>query len=215
MEIQYIAHSSFKLKTGNVTVIIDPFLSDHPNLNLKFPKTEADIVTISHNHDDHNAVSSVSGTPFVIHGPGEYEIKGVHIYGYASYHDEKKGEERGENTIYVIESEGLSLCHLGDLGHLLENDIVEEIGDIDILFVPTGGVYTVDAAKATDVVRQLEPKIVIPMHYKNPKTDLDLAPVENFCKEMGVETPERTDKLKVSGDKLPEDTKLIILEPAA
>jgi L-ascorbate metabolism protein UlaG (beta-lactamase superfamily) len=212
MEIQHIAHSSFKLKTGVATVILDPFTSDHPNLKLKFPKIDADIVTVSHDHHDHNGIEGVSGNPFVIHGPGEYEIKGVHVFGFQTYHDEKKGEERGRNTVFAIEAEGLTLVHLGDLGHLLENKLVEDLGDVDVLMIPVGGTYTIDAAKATDVVRQIEPKIVIPMHYKNPVSDLTLDPVENFCKEMGVEAPEHLDKLKITKDKLPEDTKVVILE---
>ncbi|OIN94863.1 lactamase [candidate division WWE3 bacterium CG06_land_8_20_14_3_00_42_16] len=212
MEIQYLGHSAFKIKINNTLLITDPFLSDDPDLGIKFPKIEARIVTVSHNHHDHNGVAAVSGNPFIIRTPGEYEVSGINIFGYATFHDEKEGKERGRNTIYLIEGEKMNVCHLGDLGHVLENELVEMLGEVDVLLIPVGGTYTLDAVKATEVVRQIEPKIVIPMHYFHPKFKFKLNPVENFVKEMGVGVPEKTDKLKLSKDKLPQETKLVIME---
>jgi L-ascorbate metabolism protein UlaG (beta-lactamase superfamily) len=212
MDIEYLGHSAFKIKTNGTTIITDPFGSGSGSAKSSFPNIEAQIVTISNDHPDHNNKNALSGQPFVIESSGEYEVKGVNVFGYTTYHDKNNGTEQGKNTVYLIEAEGISVCHLGNLGHVLENKIIEELGDIDILLAPVGGADTVDAAKATDVVRQIEPKLVIPMHYQNSKDEKILDSVDKFIKEMGAEAPEHMDRLKVTKDKLPEETKLIILD---
>src|SRR3989344_3237556 len=181
MEITYLGHSCFKLKGKTASAVTDPYLT----------KCDADVVTVSHGHDDHNQISKEGGTPFVIDGSGEYEVKGVSVIGVASWHDDQAGAKRGPNIIYVIEIDGLRVCHLGDLGHKLSDAQLEEIGSVDIVLVPVGGEYTLDAKQASDVVKQLDPWITIPMHYQQPGLDSarfgKLTGVEMFLKEMGKE----------------------------
>jgi len=196
--------------------VIDPF---DPSIGLKMPVLEADLVLSTHDHEDHNNVKAVKGpaggAPFVITGPGEYEIKDISVRGIPSFHDEKEGKERGENTIYMIEAEGMRLCHLGDLGQSeLTADQVSKIGNIDILFVPVGGVYTIDAKAATKIVSQIEPRIVIPMHYMLANLRFKLEKVDEFLKEMGVKNAEAQPKLAIKlRDFTSEETKVIVLQP--
>lgn len=210
MDITWLGHSAFKIKGKTATVATDPY--DPDSLGLKMPRVEADIVTISHDHGDHNNLAAVTGHSFVAIGPGEYEIKGVAFVGTASWHDSKGGSERGKNTIFTFNIDGVSLCHLGDLGQESLTDVqVDEIGQVDVLLIPVGNVYTIDAATAAKVVAQLEPRIVVPMHYKDPDLKLELEPVENFIKEMGKENIEPQPKLTVTSDKLPEELEIVIL----
>lgn len=143
MDIYYLGHSSFKIKGKNAIIITDPF--DPKMLGLKFAATEADIVTISHDHADHNYLGQINGTPIIIKGPGEYEVKGIKIYGFNTYHDDKKGQDRGNNTIYQFTIEALNLLHLGDLGHKIKPEMIEGLKTPDVLFIPVGGYYTIDA----------------------------------------------------------------------
>lgn len=215
MEITHLGHSSFKIKGKTATLVTDPF---SPQMTgLKFPKVEADIVTISHQHEDHNAISNLippqmSNGPLVISGPGEYEARGVKILGVSTFHDSSKGSERGKNTVYQIKMDGLALIHLGDLGHKLEEATVEALNGVDILLVPVGGVYTLDGKGAAEVVGQLEPRIVIPMHYQVPGLKFTLEAVDKFLKEMGKEGITPQPKLVISKDKLPEEMEVIVLE---
>ena len=214
MDITYLGHSSFKIKTKTAVVVTDPFPSEM--LGFKFPKTEADIVTISHQHEDHNCLKLIEGDPFVISEPGEYEVKGVSFFGYSSFHDQHSGSERGENNIYVIEAEGLRICHLGDLGSAIPPKTLEEISDIDVLMIPVGGEVTINSKEAVDLISQIEPYIVLPMHYRaegiNEKTFGVLATLDTFLKEMGAENSERLDKISLTKDKLPVETKVVLLE---
>jgi len=213
MDITFLGHASFKLKGKHTGVITDPY---DPSIGLKYPRAEADIVTVSHDHHDHSAVSQVGGEPFVVGGPGEYEIKGVRIVGVPSFHDEKKGTIRGKNTIYNIQTDNLFICHLGDLGQSeLVSEQLEAIGQVDILLIPVGGVYTIDAQGAAKIAASLEPKIVIPMHYADPGSNLKLEPVDKFLKEMGAEKVEPQAKLSITTDKLPEELVVVVLEKIA
>jgi len=210
MEIYWLGQSCFKIKSKEITLITDPY---SPEIGLKMPKLEADIVTISHNHFDHNYLKGVSGEPFVVDGPGEYEFKGVNINGILSYHDEKKGEERGYNTIYLIEMEGLRICHLGDLGHILSDKIIDQLDGVDILMIPVGGFYTINAQKASAVINQINPKIIIPMHYKIDGLSFELDSVDKFCKEIGV-CHKPQEKLSIKKNNLTEEQEeeVIILQ---
>jgi L-ascorbate metabolism protein UlaG (beta-lactamase superfamily) len=215
MIITWQGHSCFKIqdKTGTdgVTVVTDPF---DKAVGLKVPNFEADIVTVSHQHHDHNNVDALRGTPFVIDCAGEYDFKGVLIEGIDSYHDEKDGAERGNNTIYRIEIDDISVAHLGDLGHVLDNTQIEKLAGTDVLLIPVGGKYTIDAKKAMEVISQIEPRIVIPMHYKTKDSQVDVEGVEKFVKEMGL-TPTYEEKLKISKKDLPqEEMELVILSIA-
>ncbi len=215
MQIQWLGQSCFKIQSkninGEITIITDPY---GPSIGLKLPKLQADIVTISHDHDDHNNIDVVSGDPFIIDSAGEFETKGVFVFGIPAHHDNKEGQERGNITIFKINSEDITIAHLGDLGHELNSDILERLGNIDILLLPVGGTYTIDAKMASKIVSVIEPRIVIPMHYQIPglKVD-DLDTVEKFIKESGLPF-EKMDKLKILKKDLPQDeTKVIILNP--
>ncbi len=189
-------------------VITDPF---PPDLGYSLGKQNADIVTLSHQHPYHAYTHGISGEPRIIKGPGEYEISGVLIIGIATFHDTQGGQTRGKNTVYVMEIDGITLCHLGDLGHVLTSEQVEEIGDIDVLLLPVGGVSTINAAMAAEVMRQLEPKAVVPMHYKTPFLKRELDPVEMFLKEMGMDQIEPLPKLNITKSNLPLSTQVFLL----
>lgn len=216
MTITYHGHSSFKLKGRRGTVVTDPY---EASVGFTLPVLSADIVTSSHDHPDHNAVAKVRGTsrreiPFIIEKPGEYELGGISVFGVNSYHDASKGAERGPNTIYTIYLDDLRICHLGDLGHELSAEQLEDIGSVDILLCPVGGIYTIDPALAVKTIRALEPSIIIPMHYKTEKHDPnqygELKTVEEFLKVYGVEvTP--VAKLDIEKINLPEETEVVVL----
>jgi L-ascorbate metabolism protein UlaG (beta-lactamase superfamily) len=211
MLLTWLGHSCFRLqdKTGpdGVTLITDPF---DKSVGIKPPQFEADIVTVSHNHEDHNNAKALRGQPYVVDSPGEYDIRGVAIQGIACYHDQSQGNERGSNIIYRIEIDDISVVHLGDLGHILENKQLEAIGRVDVLLVPVGGTYTLDAKKAAEVVSQIEPRIVVPMHYALPGVNLKIAGVEPFVKEIGIK-PLKEDKLKLSRKDLPQEEMELVL----
>lgn len=204
MEITYFGHSCFLLRGKKTALVTDPYSSE---IGLKLSHLEADIVTVSHGHDDHNDVSIVRGKtrkdPFLINGPGEYEISGVSIFGVATHHDSSGGKERGKNTIYVINMDGVRLIHLGDLGHLLSDEQLGEVNGVDVLFIPAGGIY--------EVISQTEPKIIIPMHYQLPGLKIKLASLEDFLKEVGVGEIKPIDKLVISREKLPEERETVVL----
>jgi L-ascorbate metabolism protein UlaG (beta-lactamase superfamily) len=211
MEIQFLGQASFRLKGRTTSVVTDPF--DPEFVGLKLPKLEADIVTISHDHGDHNNSDSVEGAPFIITGPGEYEIKGTSVVGVKSWHDDKGGADRGANTLYNITIDGINVAHLGDLGQKeLTQNQVEQLGTVDILLLPVGSVYTIDASVAAKITAQLEPKVIIPMHYLLDGLKLQLDPVDKFLAEMGQEQTVREPKLTITADRLPEEPKVIVLE---
>lgn len=211
MDILWYGQSCFKVKTKTTSIIIDPF--DPEFTGLKLPKdTQAEIAISSHNHKDHSNLAAVSGDPVLVTGPGEYEIKGVAIVGVSTFHDDLKGAERGKNTVYNIQVDGLNIVHLGDFGqNSLTQEQIEEIGECDILMIPVGGVYTIDAKIGSEIVSQLEPRIIIPMHFKVPGLKFDLDEVTNFLKEMAVENAQPQPKLTITKDKLPDEPQVIVL----
>ncbi|MDH5532919.1 MAG: MBL fold metallo-hydrolase [Candidatus Pacebacteria bacterium] len=216
MEITYLGHSSFKLKGSEGTVVTDPF-DGYVGFNM--PSASADIVTVSHDHKDHNNTKPISGTarrksPFIVDHPGEYEVGGISVFGVKTAHDDNGGVERGDNTVYSILIDGVKVCHLGDLGHELTQAQLSEIGSVDILLCPVGGVFTIDPKMAVKTIQALEPSYIIPMHYKTPKHDTnvfgELNTLEEFLKEYGAEvTPEA--KLSTTKERLPEETELVVL----
>lgn len=215
MKITWHGQSCFRLLVksnngGKITLLIDPY---DKKIGLTPPRGAADIVLITHDHPDHNNLETVSNTPFIINGPGEYDVKGVYIKGIYSYHDNSKGTERGANTIYVIEVEDLKICHLGDLGQKeLADTQLEKIGEIDILMVPVGGTFTINSEEAVKIINQIEPSIVIPMHYKIPGITIKLDEVKDFLKEIGLQ-PETTEEINVKKLDLGEDMKVMVLKP--
>src|SRR3989338_7947313 len=212
MYITWLGQACFKLqyKIGpdGVLLVTDPYGDE---IGLKMPRFEADIVTVSHAHFDHNNVGAIRGNAFVIDTAGEYEMKAVFVEGVESWHDASQGKERGKNIIYRIEMEDISITHLGDLGHILDAKQLEKLEGTDILLIPVGGKYTINAAKAVEVISQIEPRIVIPMHYKVPGLKADIDGVEKFIKELGLK-PRQEEKLKITKKDLPaEDMELVVL----
>lgn len=207
MEIIKLGHSSFKLVGKEATIVCDPFLSSRVGIPL--PKVEADIVTISHHHEDHDNVEGVKGSNICFDTPGEYEIKNSEIKGIQSNHDTKNGEERGLNTIFTYEIDSINICHLGDLGTALTSDQLDKIGEVDVLLIPVGGTYTIGPKEAIKVISDINPKIVIPMHYKVSGMP-ELLPVEDFIKEIGKD-PKSVDKLKIQKKDLPDELEVYIL----
>jgi L-ascorbate metabolism protein UlaG (beta-lactamase superfamily) len=208
VEITWLGHSCFKIKGSKTVIITDPF---PPDLGYSLGKLTADIVTVSHQHPSHSYVQGVGGQPRKVQAPGEYEISDALIIGVATFHDAEGGKKRGKNTVYLMDIDGMAVCHLGDLGQALNNAQVEEIGNVDVLLLPVGGFSTIDAAAAAAIIRQLEPKIVIPMHYKTPAIKMELDPVERFLKEMGKEQVETKPKLSVTKTTMPLTTQIILL----
>ncbi len=205
MDISWLGHACFRIKSGQTTIVCDPYA---PELGYSLGRPEASIVTVSHQHAGHAYVQGVAGEPKVVAGPGEYEIGGVLIIGVATYHDRERGAERGKNTVYVMELDDVSVCHLGDLGHTLTAGQLEEIGDVDVLLLPVGGVSTIDASMAAEVVRQLEAKVVVPMHYQTPALAWKLEPADRFFKEMSAGQLEPQPRLSVSKSSLPASTQI-------
>ena len=210
MDINWLGQACFKVKGKQASVVLDPYSAE---IGFKLPKMEADIVTISHDHYDHNASSEVGDNPFVITGPGEYEIKGVNVVGVPSFHDNKKGQERGKNILYSVRIDGVNIAHMGDLGQdELSAEQIDSLGNVDILMIPVGSVYTIDASTATKIVASLEPLIVLPMHYQDKDSKVDLEPVDKFLKEMGKEATEPMKKLTISKERLPTEPQIVLLE---
>ncbi|HWS83490.1 MAG TPA: MBL fold metallo-hydrolase [Ktedonobacteraceae bacterium] len=215
MEISWLGHSCFQLRGKNIVLVTDPFTLQQGSSQgdaSRLGKLNASIVTISHDHPGHNNAKGVGGgNPRVVRGPGEYEINDVLITGVASYHDDKHGKEYGRNTIYIIHIDELAICHLGDLGHTLHEEQLEEVADADILFVPIGGGHSLNATQAAEVISQVEPRIVIPMHYRSTITDEPLPALATFCREMGVEAINPQPKLTVTRNSLPVEMQVVLL----
>lgn len=210
MEISWLGHSCFQIKGKSATLITDPF-SPQAGDASGLGKLSASIVTISHDHQGHNYAVGVGGNPRVVRGPGEYEISDVLITGVPSYHDNERGKVLGRNTIYVIHMDDIVICHLGDLGHTLQEEQLEEVADADVLLIPVSGQHTINAAQAAEVISQVEPRLVIPMHYALPEGDAP-NPLDKFCREMGIEVGHSQPKLNVARTTLPAETQVVILE---
>ena len=209
MDITWLGHSCFVIKGKQATVVTDPY---HDFDKHKLGRPSAAIVTVSHQHEHHNNAEGVDGGPKVITGPGEYEIKGVFITGISTFHDNVSGQKQGKNTIYVIEIDDIKVCHLGDLGHKLTSRQTEELSDVDVLLVPVGGVTTINAPVAAEVINMLDPEVVIPMHYKTEAIEMELEPIDGFLKEMGLKDVVRQPKFSISRSALTRDTQLVVLD---
>lgn len=214
MKVKWLGHASFLITSdAGVKIITDPYKTGGDLLYGEI-KESADIVTVSHDHFDHNYVAAVKGNPEIIREPvAVVEIKGIKLYGIPTYHDDAKGSKRGNNTIFCFEVDGIRVCHLGDLGHLLSDKTTAEIGRVDLLFIPVGGFYTIDARVATKVSQQLKPKIVIPMHYKNERCTLPISSVDNFL--QGKESVSKLGGSEVifNQGELPATTRIVVLKP--
>ncbi len=212
VKVKWLGHACFEIKGETVTIVTDPH--DGTSLNIPRPKAEADIVLVSHTHFDH-----MDGIKFVkrpdaeeiVAKTGEMEIKGVKIKGIKSYHDKSMGRQRGENVIYVFEVDGVRFCHLGDLGHILTDEQVREIGEVDVLLIPVGGTFTIDAREASEIIEMLKPKIVIPMHYKIKGLNLPISGVEEFIADKKNVEKISGSEVEITKENLPGETKIIVL----
>jgi len=198
MNIQYYGHSCFKITTKpagrgqeEVTIFLDPF---DKSVGLRPPQGQADLVLVSHDHPDHNNVAALKGEPRIIDIPGEFSAKGVNVIGIQTYHSDKRDII---NTAFLLEAEDLKICHLGDLGVAITEKQLEELDGVDILMIPVGGKYTIDAKKAVEIIKLIEPSIVIPMHYKIKGSTIDVADEKKFCAEIGNCPREKTAKLNI------------------
>jgi len=209
LDVTWLGHGCFRLRGRGAAVVTDPY---PPSIGLKLSRLDANRVTVSHEHDNHNYTQIVREA-YEIRGPGEYEVAGVSVIGVPSYHDAEKGSKHGRNTIYLIEIDDVRVCHLGDLGSALDDAEAEAISAPDVLLVPVGGRTVINAAQAAQVVRQLEPRFVVPMHYAIPGLKLELDPLDRFLKEMSVTAAEPQPKLTLQASSGEYDTKVVVLEP--
>jgi L-ascorbate metabolism protein UlaG (beta-lactamase superfamily) len=213
MEITWYGHSCFRLtERGLATVVTDPF--DHRIAGYEALKLKADIVTVSHEAPGHSFTNGVKGKTHVLTGPGEYEIGGVFITGVQTNGHGKRGADEPLNTLYVFDYDGVTVAHLGDIRRVPSQTEIEALGTVHIALVPVGGGGGLNAAKAAEVVSLLEPSILIPMHYHTPASQIKLAPLGKFLKEMGLGDVEAVDSLKMTRSSLPEETKVVVLNHA-
>jgi L-ascorbate metabolism protein UlaG (beta-lactamase superfamily) len=214
MKVKWLGHASFMITSDKgVRIITDPYKIGG-NLKYAEVKGPADIVTVSHEHFDHNNVAPIEGNPHVIKGAKSDEAKGIKYNGVATFHDENKGKDRGTNTVFCFEVDGVRVCHLGDLGHKLSDHEATQIGKVDVLLTPMAGFYTMNAAVATEVSEQLKPKVIIPMHFKNERCDFPVSTVEDFLKGKKNVTRMDSSEIEFRAGKLPAETKIIVLKPA-
>ncbi len=219
-DIEYLGHSCFRLRGRDGIVLCDPF---DASVGLDLGKPTAHIVTVSHDHPGHNNVAAVRplrDSLFVVDGPGEYEVRNIMITGIRTYHDKAKGEQHGYNTIYTIHLDDVVYCHLGDLGHELNPSHIEDIGNVDVLFVPVGGDETIEPSDTASVISQIEPRVVIPMHYAQTSHQQSfirqLAPLDKFLHELGLKDITPQEKITITPSSLPAEgaeTRTIVMTP--
>jgi L-ascorbate metabolism protein UlaG (beta-lactamase superfamily) len=209
LDVTWLGHGCFRLRGRGAAVVTDPY---PPSIGLKLQRLDGDLVTVSHEHENHN-YTQVMRDAYEIRGPGEYEVAGVSVIGVPTFHDSEKGARHGRNTVYLIEIDDVRVCHLGDLGHSLDDAEAEAIASPDVLLVPVGGHTAINAAQAAEIVRQLEPRFVVPMHYAIPGLKLQLDPLDRFLKEMAVTSAEPQAKLTVQASSGEYETKVVVLEP--
>ncbi len=217
MKVKWYGHAAFLITSAQGTkIIIDPYEPGAFGGQLSYGRIndQVDIVITSHDHADHNYTKDLPGTPQVIKGAGSKTIKRISMKGIPTYHDPSKGSERGANTIFNLQVDNIQICHLGDLGHLLSDKELAEIGPVDILLIPVGGFFTIDAKEATHIAAQIKPKIIIPMHFKTEKCGFPIAPVEDFLK--GKKNAKRPKASEATFDQstLPPQTEIVVLEHA-
>ncbi|MCX2727493.1 MBL fold metallo-hydrolase [Thermomicrobium sp. 4228-Ro] len=209
-EIKWLGHACVRLRGRDVTVVMDPVA---PETGYHPPKQRADIVTVSHAHPGHRYLDLVRPGYRLIDGPGEYEIKGTFITGIRTYHDEERGARLGKNTVYVVDLDGVQICHLGDLGHTLSDEQAELLSEVDVLLVPVGGGTTLDADRAVEVVGQIEPHVVIPLQFRTEHGDSGREPVERFLRAMGVTEWTTRESLTVRKGEFGEAMEVVVLVP--
>lgn len=218
MKIKWLGHSSFLVTSERgVRIITDPY-KVQPGLSYAEIAEAADIVLVSHEHGDHNNSGGVKGNPKVLRGPGVKEVDGLVFKGVGTYHDDDLGRKRGSNTVFAFNVDGIRVCHLGDLGHVLGDKEAADIGPVDVLFVPIGGFYTIDSSEATRVVDKLSPRVAIPMHFKTAKVDTakfgGISGEEGFIKGKADVNRVNESEVEFEVGKLPKDLQIVVLRPA-
>jgi len=213
VKVKWLGHASFLITSDSgVKIITDPYVTNE-NLNYGEIDESADVVTVSHEHFDHNNVAAVKGNPEVVRGTAK--VKGIEFKAIPTYHDETEGSQRGNNNIFCFEVDGVKICHLGDLGHPLSDKQVSELGEVDVLLVPVGGNYTINAEVATQVSNRLAAKVVIPMHFNNDRcASFPVAGVDEFLKGKKEVKRLDTSELEFKKGELPTSTQVIVLKPA-
>jgi L-ascorbate metabolism protein UlaG (beta-lactamase superfamily) len=217
MKIKFYGHSAFMITTDTgVRIITDPYQSGSFGGALSYGKItdEADIVLASHDHEDHNYTKDIKGKFTHITKTGVHNVKGLKIRAIPSHHDTSKGRERGDNLIFVVDADEITIVHAGDLGHTLEKEAIKEIGKVDILLIPVGGFYTIDAREAAKVMKDLEPAITIPMHFKTDKCNFPISNVEEFVKDKKGVKRAKVSEIEIKKEFLPKEHEIIVLEPA-
>ena len=212
MKIKWLGHAAFMITSAaGIKIITDPYVVDE-RLTYGEIKESADIITVSHEHGDHSNVAAVKGNPGVVKWTAK--VKGIEFKGIPCYHDDDKGQQRGENTIFCFGVNGVRVCHLGDLGHPLSDEQVAEMGNVDILLLPVGGLYTIDAEVATQVCDRLKPRVVIPMHFRNDKCHFPIDGVDKFLKGKKNVSQLDASEAEFKPGELPAITKIVVLKPA-
>ena len=213
MKIRWLGHSAFLITADDGTrIITDPY-GDYPALHYAQIEGPAEIVVVSHRHGDHFG-AKVKGNPRTVSGEGTKKGKGIEFKGLEVYHDTSKGTQRGSNTVFCFTVSGVRLCHLGDLGHMLSGPEIAEIGQVDVLMIPVGGFYTIDAAAATKICEQIKPRLIIPMHYRNDKCSFPISGVDDFLKGKANVKRLNTSDLELQAGQLPQTTEIIVLKHA-
>jgi L-ascorbate metabolism protein UlaG (beta-lactamase superfamily) len=216
MKIQWLGHACFLLTSESGTrIITDPYTPGAFGLDYGSIAEEADIVTVSHDHADHNNVADVKGKPQVVQGAGAHEAKGIRFKGVATFHDPSSGSQRGANTLFCFAVDGVNVCHLGDLGHDLDDRAVAEAGPVDVLLIPVGGNFTIDAAVANRVCDKLKPKMVIPMHFRNDRCpNFPVTGVDEFVAMRSSVRRLHSSEVTVRKEELPATVETVVLQPA-
>ncbi len=223
MKLTWYGHACFLLESREVRLVTDPPARE---VGYQLPELEVDLVTVSHGHHDHDNVNALRGAPAVINTPGVHDVKGLRVEGFSTFHDDARGAQRGSNLVFAWEMDGVRVCHLGDLGHVLDAKTLQELGRIDLLLIPVGGVFTVDAGGAKQVVDQISPRLVIPMHYKTPVLSFKLGGVDDFVRLFqpgqvrrpgadavaGAATAPAGAVLQVEGASLPSALEVVVLD---
>lgn len=214
MKIKYLGHSAFVLTSDTgLKIVTDPYETS-PSLTYGEITESADVVTVSHGHLDHSNVAAVKGNPEVVRRVGSSTAKGMEFKGIAGYHDDAGGRMKGNNVMFCFELDGIKVCHLGDLGHRLDDKQLAEMGRVDIVLIPVGGFFTIDARTATEVCDQLKPRVIIPMHYRTEKSFPETSGVDEFIKGKDNVTRQDSSEAEFKADKLPDSTQIMVLEPA-
>jgi L-ascorbate metabolism protein UlaG (beta-lactamase superfamily) len=214
MKVKWLGHASFLITADDGTrIITDPYITGN-GLSYGEIKESADIVTVSHDHFDHNNVTSVGGNPRVVNDPSSTDIKGIKFRGIPTYHDDNQGKDRGNNIIFIMGVDGVTVCHLGDLGHPLSSQQVADIGRVDVVLIPVGGFFTIDARVATEVCSKLNPGVVIPMHFKNDRCDFPIGDVEDFLRDKKAVIRADATEAEFKAGELPDSTEIVVLDPA-